>query len=83
MQYLEDMDDTGIIDNPDQVKFISGGAKGTDVLGEQFAYAWGYDVIRFPPDEDADSISAGHTRNEEMIEFAFENGNIGVLIILG
>lgn len=35
---------------PENVKFISGTARGADVLGEQFAHTWGYDVIRFPAD---------------------------------
>ena len=48
MDYLEYMDDKDVVDNPSQVKFISGTARGADVLGEQFAYNYGYDVIRFP-----------------------------------
>lgn len=80
MQYLEDVDDTGIVSNPKQVKFISGTAKGADSLGEQFAYTWGYDVIRFPADWERFGKSAGYRRNAEMAIYASENGNDGVLI---
>lgn len=80
MQYLEDVDDTGIVSNPKQVKFISGTARGADSLGEQFAYTWGYDVVRFPADWDTHGKSAGHRRNAEMAIYASENGNDGVLI---
>lgn len=80
MQYLEDVDDTGIVSNPKQVKFISGTARGADSLGEQFAYTWGYDVVRFQADWDTHGKSAGYRRNAEMAIYASENGNDGVLI---
>lgn len=80
MQYLEDVDDTGIVSNPKQVKFISGTARGADSLGEQFAYTWGYDVVRFPADWDTHGKRAGYRRNAEMAIYASENGNDGVLI---
>lgn len=80
MQYLEDVDDTGIVSNPKQVKFISGTARGADSLGEQFAYTWGYDVVRFPADWDTHGKSAGYRRNAEMAIYASENANDGVLI---
>ena len=50
IDYLEVMDDTDVVDNPSQVKFISGTAKGADILGEQFAYTYEYEVKRFVPD---------------------------------
>lgn len=80
MQYLEVMDDTGIVDNPKQVKFISGAARGADSLGEQFAYTWDYEVIRFVADWDVHGKSAGYRRNAEMAKFASEEGHTGVLI---
>ena len=42
MNYLDFMDDKDVVDNPSQVKFISGTAKGADILGEQFAYTYEY-----------------------------------------
>jgi len=80
MEFLTDKDDIDIVDNPSQVKFISGTARGADVLGEQFAYTWGYDVIRFPADWNNLGRRAGYIRNEEMAKFACENGNQGMLI---
>lgn len=72
MYYLTDMDDADVVDNPSQVKFISGTARGADVLGEQFAYTYEYDVIRFVPDWDAYGKSAGYRRNAEMAKYASE-----------
>lgn len=80
LNYLDEIDGTGIVDNPKQIKFISGAARGADVLGEQFAYTWGYDVIQFPADWDHLGRSAGYRRNAEMAKFASEDGKSGVLI---
>lgn len=80
MEYLTDMDDTDIIENPSHVKFISGTARGVDVLGEQFAYTWGYDVVRFPADWDGLGKRTGYVRNTEMAKYAMADGNYGVLI---
>ena len=80
MKYLEDIDFTDNVDNPSQVKFVSGTARGADVLGEQFAYTWGYEVKRFPADWDGLGKRAGYVRNAEMAKFAIADGNYGMLI---
>lgn len=80
MKFLSDMDDPNIVDNPSKVKFISGTARGADTLGEQFAYTYEYDVIRFPADWDRLGRKAGYIRNEEMAKYASEEGNTGALI---
>ena len=72
MYYLTDMDDADVVDDPSQVKFISGTARGADTLGEQFAYTYEYDVIRFVPDWDTYGKSAGYRRNAEMAKYASE-----------
>ena len=72
MDYLDFMDDKDVVDNPSQVKFISGTAKGADTLGEQFAYTYEYDVIRFPADWNTYGKSAGYRRNAEMAKYASE-----------
>ena len=72
MDYLEVMDDTDVVDNPSQVKFISGTAKGADILGEQFAYTYEYEVKRFVPDWNSYGKSAGYRRNAEMAKYASE-----------
>ena len=72
IDYLEVMDDTDVVDNPSQVKFISGTAKGADILGEQFAYTYEYEVKRFVPDWNAYGKSAGYRRNAEMAKYASE-----------
>ena len=78
MDYLDFMDDKDVVDNPSQVKFISGTAKGADTLGEQFAYTYEYEVIRFPAAWDIYGKSAGYRRNTEMAKYASEA--YGVLI---
>lgn len=80
MEFLADKDDSDIVDNPSYVKFISGTARGADILGEQFAYTYGYDIVRFPADWDNLGKKAGYVRNAEMAKFAVEDGNYGVLI---
>ena len=72
IDYLEVMDDTDVVDNPSQVKFISGTAKGADTLGEQFAYTYEYEVKRFVPDWSTYGKSAGYRRNAEMAKYASE-----------
>ena len=72
MDYLDFMDDKDVVDNPSQVKFISGTAKGADTLGEQFAYTYEYEVIRFPAAWDIYGKSAGYRRNAEMAKYASE-----------
>ena len=78
MDYLDFMDDKDVVDNPSQVKFISGTAKGADTLGEQFAYTYEYEVKRFVPDWGTYGKSAGYRRNAEMVKYASEA--YGVLI---
>lgn len=80
MNFLDDKDDAGIVDNPSQVKFISGTDRRADVLGEQFAYTYEYDVVRFPADWDRLGHRAGYIRNTEMVKYASKDGNYGVLI---
>mgnify|MGYP001057317691 CR=1 FL=1 len=80
MEYLTYMDETDIIENTSQVKFISGAARGADALGEQFAYTRGYDVVRFPADWGGLGRKSGYVRNAKMAEYAMADGNYGVLI---
>lgn len=76
MGYLEYMADKDVVDNPNQIKFISGTAKGADILGEQFAYNYGYEVIRFPAKWDKLSKRAGWVRNAEMAKYAAEKHGV-------
>ena len=72
MDYLAEMDDKDIVDNPSQVKFISGTCRGADVLGEHFAYTYEYEVIRFSVAWDRYGDSAGYRCNAEMAKYASE-----------
>ena len=76
MEYLGSIDGSDLVDDPSQVKFISGTARGADTLGEQFDYAWGYDVIRFPANWDTYGKSAGYRRNADMAKYASEKNGV-------
>lgn len=49
---------------------ISGGARGADKLGEQYAIERGYSIMRFLPDWDTHGNRAGIVRNREMARHA-------------
>ena len=65
---------------PDLTRIISGGARGADTLGEQFANEMGLEISRFIPDWDGLGKRAGYVRNAEMAKFAVEDDNDGMLI---
>lgn len=62
------------------IKIISGGARGADKLGEQFANEIGLEIVRFPADWNGLGKRAGYVRNAEMAKFAVADGNTGILI---
>lgn len=62
------------------VEFISGTARGADVLGENFAASRCWKVARFPANWDAYGKSAGYIRNEQMAKYAISDNSYGVLI---
>ncbi len=65
---------------PDLTIIVSGGARGADKLGEQFANDIGLEIVRFIPNWDSLGKRVGYVRNEEMAKFAVEQGNDGMLI---
>lgn len=67
-------------DSLEKIRIVSGTARGTDKLGEQYARIAHHEVSRFPAAWDIYGKSAGYRRNAEMAKFASEDGNIGVLI---
>ena len=62
------------------VRIVSGGARGTDTLGEVYAKEMGYELSVFPADWDKYGKPAGTLRNVQMAKFATEDENIGLLI---
>lgn len=64
----------------DKIRIVSGGARGADTLGEQFAKLYHYELTRFLAEWDRLGKGAGYIRNTEMAKFASEQGNRGVLI---
>lgn len=60
-----------VFDHVDTI-VISGGAKGTDTLAEQFADHYGFKKEIYPADWDQHGRSAGYIRNKLIIEAADE-----------
>jgi hypothetical protein len=51
-------------------EIVSGGARGVDLLGEDYAMGCLYNWKRFPADWDKHGKSAGYIRNEEMAKYS-------------
>lgn len=54
----------------DRVIIVSGGAKGTDALGQRFAHEHGLDLEIHPADWKKNGKAAGPIRNAEMADVA-------------
>lgn len=67
---LKEECDKIIGDYPDMITIVSGGARGTDSLGEQYARANNYFIERYPADWDRYGKAAGYRRNEQMAQNA-------------
>ena len=63
------------------VTIISGKARGADTLGEKFGSKYGLNVKEFPADWDKYGKKAGFIRNEQMGNYAIENGNSSAILI--
>ena len=57
----------GII--PTDSEIVSGGARGTDKLGEQYAKEMGINLKIFPAEWNKHGKGAGHIRNKQMAEY--------------
>lgn len=55
---------------PDDTVIVSGTARGADIMGEHWAEAHGFEVMRFPADWERHGRRAGYIRNEEMLKVA-------------
>lgn len=55
----------------DEVEIISGGAKGADKIGEDYALEHSLTLKVFNADWDKYGKSAGYIRNEEMAKYAY------------
>lgn len=54
----------------DDIEIVSGGAKGADKLGEQYAKSRGLGIKVFPANWDTHGKAAGPIRNKQMAEYA-------------
>ena len=55
---------------------VSGGARGSDKLGEQYANENNIPIKRFVPDWEGLGKKAGHVRNRHMGDYAKEHGGM-------
>jgi len=62
------MDD--IMDRYNITEIVSGTAKSTDSIGEQYAYENSLKISKFPTEWDLYGNGAGNKRNEEMARYA-------------
>lgn len=56
------------------IEVVSGGARGADKLGEQFANKYNIKLTIFPADWNTYGKSAGYIRNEQMIKYIDDTG---------
>lgn len=56
--------------NLDNISIVSGGARGADRLGENYAIEKGLKLAMFPADWNTYGKSAGFIRNKEMAEYS-------------
>ena len=56
------------IQKENEIVIVSGGARGADSLGEQYAEENGFNIERYLPDWDKYGRSAGVRRNKTMVE---------------
>jgi len=59
-----------ILKNKKDICIISGGARGADKLGQEYALIKGYEYIIMPAEWNKYGNSAGYRRNEEMAKRA-------------
>ena len=59
----------GVIPTLTTPEIVSGGARGTDKLGEQYSKEKGFDLKIFPADWNKHGKGAGHIRNRQMAEY--------------
>jgi len=60
-----------IVEDPDTILIIQGGAKGADFLAKVYAYCWGWGGLmcrEFPADWKQYGKAAGGIRNQQMLD---------------
>lgn len=68
--YRISQDDIEFLDSLEITEVVSGGAKGADTGGEEYAEERGIPIIRFNADWDKHGKAAGPIRNREMANYA-------------
>ena len=68
--YMKQVMDTFRNGIASKITVVSGTARGSDQLGEQWAHERNVKATQFPADWDQHGKSAGYIRNEEMADYA-------------
>jgi len=67
---LDQITEHYLANHPEEIEVVSGGARGVDELGEQWAKARGFRLTVFPAQWAKHGKRAGYLRNEQMAEYA-------------
>ena len=59
-----------LLNNFQKIEIVSGGCRGTDLLGERYALEHGYPIKRFPANWNRYGRAAGPKRNAQMAEYS-------------
>ena len=69
-EFFENRLDFFLSQTDEQIEIVSGGARGTDKMAEEYARAKGYWLQVFPADWGQHGKKAGYLRNVEMANYA-------------
>jgi len=80
LRICKELKSEGFNTNKTSVEIVSGGARGADILGEQFANTYGLSIKQFIPDWNGLGKKAGYIRNSDMASYAKQDSELGILI---
>lgn len=67
----------------DEIEIVTGGCRGADEIGKQYAIEHGYKHTEFPADWSKCGKKAGYIRNKEMAEYASKTNAICIAFPVG
>lgn len=67
----------------DNIEIVTGGCRGADEIGKQYAIEHGYKHTEFPADWSKYGKKAGYIRNKEMAEYASKTNAICIAFPVG
>lgn len=67
----------------DEIEIVTGGCRGADEIGKQYAIEHGYKHTEFPADWSKYGKKAGYIRNKKMAEYASKTNAICIAFPVG